>query len=116
MQSLEWGLATDVETEVTQRLCLQTMAAMAEHAYRTLQAAQGGQGSAESAAALLGPETQNGRALLAFLSGLFNKLLFGAGPPPTPFLPPFPDCPWVASCPKTCAWIKWAFLGVTRLV
>ena len=68
MQSLEWGLATDVETEVTQRLCLQTMAAMAEHAYRTLQAAQGGQGSAESAAALLGPETQNGRALLAFLS------------------------------------------------
>ena len=30
MQSLEWGLATDVETEVTQRLCLQTMAAMAE--------------------------------------------------------------------------------------
>ena len=77
-QASEWGLATDVETEVTQRLCLQTMAAMAEHAYRTLQAAQGGQGSAESAAALLGPETQNGRALLAFLSGLFNKLLFGA--------------------------------------
>ena len=50
MQSLEWGLATDVETEVTQRLCLQTMAAMAEHAYRTLQAAQGGQGSARRVA------------------------------------------------------------------
>ena len=111
MQSLEWGLATDVETEVTQRLCLQTMAAMAEHAYRTLQAAQGGQGSAESAAALLGPETQNGRALLAFLSGLFNKLLFGAGPPPTPFLPPFPDCPWVVSALGSCQAVEGSVLG-----
>jgi hypothetical protein len=36
IQSLEWGLATDVEAEVTQRVCLQTMAAMAEHAFKAL--------------------------------------------------------------------------------
>jgi hypothetical protein len=56
IQSLEWGLATDVEAEVTQRVCLQTMAAMAEHAFKALQDSRGNPG--EEAEALLGSGTQ----------------------------------------------------------
>ncbi len=56
IQSLEWGLATDVEAEVTQRVCLQTMAAMAEHAFKALQDSRGNSGA--EAEVLLGSGTQ----------------------------------------------------------
>jgi hypothetical protein len=56
IQSLEWGLATDVEAEVTQRVCLQTMAAMAEHAFKALQDSRGNPGA--EAEVLLGSGTQ----------------------------------------------------------
>ena len=57
IQSLEWGLATDVEAEVTQRVCLQTMAAMAEHAFKALQDSDRGNANS-NAEALLGAGTQ----------------------------------------------------------
>jgi hypothetical protein len=72
MESLAWGLDADVETAQTQRLCLQTMGAMAEHAFNTRGR------SAEVFATLLDASSQNGQALLQCLHGLFSRLLFGA--------------------------------------
>jgi hypothetical protein len=80
-ESLAWGLESDVETANTQLLCLQTMAVMAEHAYRlggnSTPQLGAGEHDSESFETMLGASSQNGAALLQWMHALLTKLLFG---------------------------------------